>query len=110
MSTPPANSPLLRKGYVIPSHFQKSEVMAVVTGCAVTSCDSLPVAAGGDYRHEMDTSQHEALANSLSLLKGAVILSGYPSDLYERLYAGWRRVEKRDLSLMEPRKGQRFFG
>lgn len=50
--------------------------------------------AGGDYRHEMDTSQHEALAHSLSLLKGAVILRGYPSDLYERLYAGWRRVEK----------------
>lgn len=24
---------------------------------------------------------------------GGVVLSGYPSDLYEELYAGWRRVE-----------------
>ncbi len=53
---------------------------------------------GGDYRHEMTDEQHRALAAALSELKGAVIVSGYPSPLYDELFAGWQRVERRALA------------
>lgn len=46
------------------------------------------------YRHEMTDGDHKKLAEVLGGLNGAVILSGYPSDLYEDLYADWRRVER----------------
>lgn len=46
------------------------------------------------YAHEMTVEQHEELAALLNRVQGMVILSGYPSSLYERLYAGWRRVER----------------
>ena len=49
--------------------------------------------AGADYRHEMSAEDHERLAHTLHDLKGAVVLSGYASRLYDRLYGGWRRVE-----------------
>jgi len=45
------------------------------------------------YVHEMDDAAHRALATTLLQAKGMVILSGYPSDLYDELYAGWHRVE-----------------
>lgn len=50
--------------------------------------------AGGDYQHEMTVEDHHELAALLNTVKGAVILSGYPSALYDSLYAGWRRVER----------------
>jgi DNA adenine methylase len=53
---------------------------------------------GGDYRHEMTDEQHRALAAALSELKGAVIVSGYPSPLYDELFAEWQRVERRALA------------
>lgn len=49
---------------------------------------------GGDYRHEMTDSDHERLANVLHGLTGAVVLSGYACDLYDRMYAGWQRIER----------------
>jgi DNA adenine methylase len=49
----------------------------------------------GTYPHELTDEGHEALAERLHGLKGGVVLSGYPCELYERLYAGWRRVERR---------------
>jgi hypothetical protein len=49
---------------------------------------------GGRYKHEMLTSaQHEELAESLHQARAGVVLSGYPSPLHERPYAGWDRVE-----------------
>jgi DNA adenine methylase len=49
---------------------------------------------GGRYKHEMLTAaQHEELAESLHQARAGVVLSGYPSPLYERLYAGWDLVE-----------------
>lgn len=45
--------------------------------------------AGRDYRHEMTDADHEALACTLSSISGMVVLSGYSTGLYERLYAGW---------------------
>ena len=44
------------------------------------------------YRHEMTDAQHKELAKLLRSLKGMVIISSYPSPLYERLYRGWKRV------------------
>ena len=47
-----------------------------------------------DYRHDMGRdADHECLAEVLAATPAAVILSGYPSPLYDRLYAGWHRVE-----------------
>lgn len=43
-----------------------------------------------DYRCDMGTPDaHERLAEALHATPATVILSGYPSPLYERLYAGW---------------------
>lgn len=54
--------------------------------------------AGDDYRHEMTDDDHRALATKLEQLQGMVIVSGYPSPLYDEIYAGWRRVERRHLA------------
>lgn len=47
------------------------------------------------YLHEMyDTGEHRELADALNAARAAVVLSGYPSDLYDiELYAGWHRHE-----------------
>lgn len=46
------------------------------------------------YRHEMGEAQHRELAGVLHSLKGMVMLSGYPSKLYDReLYGSWDRFE-----------------
>jgi DNA adenine methylase len=39
-------------------------------------------------------NQHIELANLLNRVKGAVIVSGYHSELYDELYKGWIRREK----------------
>jgi len=46
------------------------------------------------YPHEMRTeAQHRQLAQALHTAGAAVVLSGYPSDLYDRqLYPDWRRI------------------
>lgn len=49
---------------------------------------------GGDYRHEMSIEEHIELAKFLNQVKGMVILSGYPSKLYDELYKGWKRVTR----------------
>lgn len=49
---------------------------------------------GGDYPHEMNDQQHRELAEFLHTLKGAVIVSGYHSALYDELFGGWERVER----------------
>jgi DNA adenine methylase len=51
-------------------------------------------AGGKGYVHEMTTRDHEQLAWMVAGVKGHVAISGYPSSLYDRLYAGWHRVEK----------------
>lgn len=50
--------------------------------------------AGSDYRFEMTEADHVALAERLNRAQGPVIVSGYPSALYEDLYRGWTRVER----------------
>jgi DNA adenine methylase len=44
------------------------------------------------YRMEMDDKQHRDLAALLGKCKAKVIVSGYPSKLYNEIYADWHRV------------------
>jgi DNA adenine methylase len=54
---------------------------------------------GGVYQHEMTVDDHRQLADVLRALKGMVILSGYPCDLYDKdLFADWHRVERQHLA------------
>ncbi|AVS66613.1 DNA methyltransferase [Paracidovorax avenae] len=45
---------------------------------------------GKGYRHEMSDEDHRKLASALHELQGMVIVSGYPSPLYDELYDGWK--------------------
>jgi DNA adenine methylase len=50
---------------------------------------------GADYAVEYASeAEHRELARALHHTPAAVLLSGYPSPLYEDLYAGWWRVER----------------
>lgn len=49
------------------------------------------------YAHEMDTDAHVELARILNSFSGKVILSGYPSLLYDRLFKDWN-CEKRKIA------------
>lgn len=50
---------------------------------------------GGDYKFEFATEDdHRRLGAQLTRCRGAVFVSGYPSDLYEGLFAGWHRSER----------------
>lgn len=46
-------------------------------------------AKGRYYRHELSDEQHAELLSSLKALSGFVIVSGYPSDLYQAELKGW---------------------
>ena len=47
---------------------------------------------GKQYRHEMDEQDHIELLSALNDHKGPVILSGYPSEMYDRELRGWGRI------------------
>ncbi|MFG2468691.1 DNA adenine methylase [Streptomyces canus] len=48
----------------------------------------------GDYAHDTNTeAEHRELAEVLHGARSAVLLSGYPSPLYDELYGDWERVE-----------------
>lgn len=49
---------------------------------------------GMDYRFELSDEAHIDLHETLETLSGFVVLSGYHSDLYDRLYSKWQRVER----------------
>ena len=44
------------------------------------------------YEHEMTEDDHRELAKVLNCCNAKVIISGYPSPLYDELYEGWRQV------------------
>lgn len=47
-----------------------------------------------EYEFEMRGERdHQELAEALTAARAAVVISGYPSPLYERLYAGWHRLK-----------------
>lgn len=45
------------------------------------------------YRHEMSADAHAHVLDAACKLKGRVLISGYPSALYERYLKNWQRVE-----------------
>lgn len=49
---------------------------------------------GSDYLHEMTDENHEELAVFLRGLRGMVVVSGYHSELYDRIFDGWAREER----------------
>lgn len=54
---------------------------------------------GKGYRFEMTDDQHRQLANTLRQLKGMVVLSGYPCNLYDlELYPDWERTERKAMA------------
>lgn len=50
---------------------------------------------GKQYRHEMDEQDHVELLDTLKQHKGMVILSGYPSEMYDRELSDWSRLTKK---------------
>ena len=51
--------------------------------------------SGKQYRHEMTEQDHVELLAALLQHKGPVILSGYPSELYDRELKGWHRITRK---------------
>jgi len=51
--------------------------------------------ARGDYAHEMTQEEHVRFLAGVTALQGMVIVSGYPSALYDDALAGWERLTKR---------------
>lgn len=47
---------------------------------------------GKQYRHEMTEQDHVQLLDALKQHKGSVILSGYPSEMYDRELSGWSLI------------------
>lgn len=50
--------------------------------------------AGNDYAHEMTDGDHAHLLEFLKTLKGAVVLCGYPSELYDQQLDDWLCLER----------------
>lgn len=49
----------------------------------------------GAYKFELTDDDHTELAEVLHTLEGMVVLSGYPSDLYDKdLFRNWHRITK----------------
>lgn len=51
--------------------------------------------SGKQYRHEMNEQDHLELLETLISHKGSVILSGYPSEMYDRTLVGWSRIARK---------------
>lgn len=51
-----------------------------------------------DYAHELTDEDHSELLTFLRGLRGMVILSGYPSALYDDALSDWRRIERKALA------------
>lgn len=55
----------------------------------------LETRGGKQYRCEMSEQDHVELLAELIKHKGKIILSGYPSELYDRELRGWQRIERK---------------
>jgi DNA adenine methylase len=51
-----------------------------------------------EYLHELTDDDHRMLATLVHGLKGFVLVSGYPSDLYEELYGDWECFQRAALA------------
>ncbi len=45
------------------------------------------------YGHEMSDNDHIELSESLHRIKGRAVLSGYSSNLYDKIYSDWNKVD-----------------
>lgn len=50
------------------------------------------------YRHELTDQDHEQLLAVLVELRGMVILSGYPHQMYDDALTGWQRIDRAALA------------
>lgn len=50
------------------------------------------------YAHEMEDADHEHLAKTLNECAGSVVISGYNTPLYEKLFHGWKRIEREHMA------------
>ncbi len=48
----------------------------------------------GEYRHEMTEEDHAELLGALGNVRGSVVISGYPSELYNERLGDWRRITR----------------
>lgn len=55
----------------------------------------LSTRGGTQYRHEMTEHDHVELLDALKQHRGSVILSGYPSELYDRELSVWSRIARK---------------
>ena len=55
----------------------------------------LQTRGGKQYRHEMNEQNHLELLDALKQHKGSVILSGYPSEMYDWELSGWSRIARK---------------
>lgn len=59
---------------------------------------------GKQYRHEMNEQDHVDLLDALKQHKGYVILSGYPSDMYDYELKEWHRIERKSYNQNSDRR------
>lgn len=58
------------------------------------------------YGHEMTDAEHIELANLLYSIKGRAAISGYRTNLYDKLYLDWNRIDA-SLKTINSSKGKR---
>ena len=51
------------------------------------------------YSHEMEDDAHRRLAEMVKALDGMVIISGYPSALYDELFVGWTCISRESMDV-----------
>lgn len=51
-----------------------------------------------DYAHELSNADHEDLLDFLDGLRGMVMLSGYPHDIYDHRLRHWTRISRKALA------------
>ncbi|NPD70345.1 hypothetical protein HN018_28165 (plasmid) [Lichenicola cladoniae] len=61
------------------------------------------------YRHELTDDDHRALLQRLMLSSASVIVSGYPSDLYDFMLSGWPSVSFQVMTRGGPRTERLWF-
>ena len=59
------------------------------------------------YGYEMTDDDHEELAMVLNSIRGRAVVSGYRTELYDRLFSHWRRVDDEVRSCNSVRKPRR---
>lgn len=55
----------------------------------------LSTRCGKQYAHEMTEADHLEMLETLFQSKCAVIISGYPSDMYDRTLQGWNKITQK---------------